>query len=351
MTMKAARFFGPNDMRVVEVPVPSPGPYDILCKVVRAGICGTDMAIYSGETSFLEQGLVRFPMTPGHEWSGAVAEIGSAVTDFKIGDRVISDTCVACGQCYSCLVGEYYDCKKVQSVGTIRAWDGAYADYILMPQRHLFHLPENVGFDQGAMVEPAATALYAVKRAEVAIGDSVLVHGTGPIGILAAKLAKLSGAAKVLITGRKPFKLEMACRMGADVAINTTEEDLPEVVRREIGSDGVDRVVEASGALDLLRQSIGLTRPGGTISSVAFYERLGDKIDIDKLVLGGITFRGVVGSLGMNRPILNLLASGLLDPVPLITDRYAFNEVHDAMRAMREKNDRRIKIMMEMDRP
>jgi 2-desacetyl-2-hydroxyethyl bacteriochlorophyllide A dehydrogenase len=347
--MKVARLHGPKDLRMEELPIPTPGPYDVVCKVVRCGVCGTDYAIYSGDTSFWNQGLIRVPMTLGHEWSGIVAEIGSMVKNFKPGDRVVGDTGVACGQCDHCLVGDYYRCKSSQAVGTVMAWDGAYAEYILMPQRHLFHLPENVSFDQGAMVEPAATALYAVKKAEVGIGDSVLVVGTGPIGLLAAKEAKLSGAAKVLVAGRKEFKLNLAKKLGADVTINTTKEKLADVIRREVGSEGVDRIVEASGSLEILKECFNIVRPFGTISSVAFYEQNASDINIDRLVLNNISFHGVGGSLGMNQPVLNLLASGQLDPTVMITDRYPFSRVQDALNAMREKSDNRVKIMLEME--
>jgi L-iditol 2-dehydrogenase len=347
-TMKVARLHGVKDIRMEEMPVPTPGPFDVLCKVVRCGVCGTDYAIYSGETAFWKQGLIRVPMTLGHEWSAVVAEVGSMVKNFKPGDRVVGDTGVACGQCDHCLVGDYYRCKKSQAVGTVMAWDGAYAEYILMPQRHLFHLPENVSFDKGAMVEPAATALYSVKKAEVAIGDSVLVIGTGPIGLLAAKQAKLSGAAKVIVAGRKEFKLDLAKKLGADVVVNTTKENLSEVVRREVGGDGVDRVIEASGSLTMLKESFNMVRPLGTISSVAFYEELANEVNFDRLVLSGISFHGVGGSLWQNQPVLNLLASGQLDPTVMITDRYPFERVVEALEAMRGNNERRMKIMLEM---
>lgn len=136
-------------------------------------------------------------MTPGHEWSGIVDKIGEGITGLAPGDRVTGDSIVSCGACYECLNGKYDHCPDLQAVGTIRTWDGAYADYILMPARHLFKLPSNVSFDNAAIVEPAAIALNSVILAGVTVGDRVLVHGTGPIGIAAAKLAKLAGATKV----------------------------------------------------------------------------------------------------------------------------------------------------------
>ena len=347
-TMKVARLFAPNDLRMIDMPIPKLRPHDVLCKVERVGVCGTDYAIYSGEFSFVKTGDVKFPMTLGHEWSATVADVGAEVQNFKTGNRVVGDTCVACGHCNHCLLGEYGRCKKVQPVGTIHAWDGAYAEYIIMPERHLFHLPDSVSFDQGAFVEPAATSLYAVKLADVAIGDTVLVHGTGPLGILAAKLSKLCGASKVFITGRKPFKLETALNYGADVAINTTQQSFAEVIMDHTKGEGVDRVVEASGSTDLFKQSLDVVRHGGTVSLVAFYEKMVDQLEIDKFVFGNITLRAVAGSLGMYEPVLNLMASGMLDTTELITGRYKFDDIEQALKDMKEKNTQRIKWIVDM---
>ena len=345
-TMQAERIFGPMDLRVVAVPVPELGPHDVLCKVVRSGVCGTDYAIYTGEFRYVKNGGITFPMTPGHEWSGVVAEVGSAVQRFARGDRVVGDTAVACGNCNECLVGDYFRCTKAQAVGTINTWDGAYAEYMMMPERHLFPLPDSVSFDNGALVEPAATALYAVVRAGVSIGDTVLVQGSGPIGIAAAKLAKLSGASRVIITGRQDFKLQKALALGVDAAVNTRQESVAEAVLQHTGQSQVDCIVEAAGDVELLRESISLVRPGGTVAVVAFYEQVMERFDIDGLVFGGVTLRPVTGSLGMYQPILRLMASGMLDLTSLITGRYPLLQARQAMTDIREHNDTRLKIMM-----
>ena len=347
-TMKAARLFGPGDMRIVDAPIPELRAHDVLCRVVRSGICGTDYAIYSGEFSFVKSGGVKFPMTPGHEWSGVVERVGPEVTLLSPGDRVVGDTGVSCGACNQCLLGNYYACAESRSVGTVNAWDGAYAEYIVMPDRHLFPLPERVSFDNGAMVEPAATALFAVMRAEVRIGDTVLVHGSGPIGITAAKLAKLMGAAKVIITGRKDVKLKAALALGVDAAVNTTKEPWADAVRREAAPYGVDRVIEASGSTQLLTESLPLVKLWGVVSAVAFYERPVEGFNVDQLVFGNLTLRGSAGSLGMYPIILKLMDCGILDLSSLITGRYPFAKVVQAMADMKEKNETRIKLMLEM---
>lgn len=346
--MKAARIFGPADIKIVDVPVPELGRNDVLCKVVRAGVCGTDYAIYTGEISFVKSGLIKYPLTPGHEWSGIVEQIGPEVKNFKNGDRVVGDTWVSCGNCSFCVTGNVSRCKKLRSVGTINAWDGAYAEYIMMPERHLFHLPDNVSFDNGALVEPAATALYAVVRADVKLNDTVLVLGSGPIGIMAAKLAKLSGASQVIIAARKDCKLKIALGLGVDAAVNTSREKLAEKVRELAGATGVDKIIEASGSTKLLKESLHFVKPGGVISCVAFYEQMVDGFDIDHFVINDLTIRGVSGSPGTYPAVLNLMDLGLADFSSLITERRPFEEAPRIMRDMEERNETRIKIMLEM---
>lgn len=341
--MKAARIYGKNDIRVMEIETPKPGPGEVLCKVVRAGMCGTDYAIFSGEFSFIEKGLVPMPLTPGHEWSGVVAKIGPGVTLFAEGDRVVGDTCVSCGQCYECLIGQYGKCKHCRSVGTVNPWDGGYAEYVLMPQRHLLKLADGISFENGACVEPAATALYSLHIANVGIGDTVLVLGSGPIGIAAAKLAKLCGASIVAIVGRKDFKLQKALDMGIDAAINTSRVNLVDGVKDVFGAWGVDKIIEASGSIDMLNESSRLLNIGGTVSAVAFYEREVQNFEIDNFVFGNLTLKGSAGSLGMYRPVLRLMETGMLDMTSLITSTCTLDEVPQAMVEMKTKNDTRIK--------
>jgi L-iditol 2-dehydrogenase len=346
--MRAARLLAPNDLRILDVPQPELGPHEVLCRVARCGICGTDHAIFTGEFSGVRTGTVRFPMTLGHEWSGTVAALGSRATRFALGDRVVGDTGVSCGHCTECLLGNYGNCPEGRAVGTVNAWDGAYAEYIVMPERHLFPLPENVGFDAGAMVEPAATALYAVVRAGVRTGDTVLVNGTGPIGLCAAKLAALSGAARVIVAGRRESKLKLALAFGADAVIDTTQGPMLEAVHAQAGTGGVDRIIEASGAVELLAESFRCVRPGGVVSVVAFYEKPLPEFDVDQFVFTNATVHAVAGSLGQYPPVLKLMAAGRLDPTPLITARYPFGDVLQALRDWGAKPEERVKSMLVM---
>ena len=342
--MKAARLYAPLDLRMEDIPVPEPGPGEVLCKVRRAGICGTDYAIYTGEFSFVKSGDVHFPLTQGHEWSGVVARVGSGVRNFKPGDRVISDTNVSCGRCFACLSGRITECRELRPLGTIHAWDGAFAEYILMPERHTFHLPDSVSFDDGAMVEPTTIAYSGVRAAKVSVGETVLVHGCGSIGIIAAKLAGLAGASRVFLTGRTPFKLDCARRFGAaDVYINTRTTSITEALEGRTP----DKVIETSGSLELLTDAFGRVRNGGIVASVAFYEKKLAEFDVDRLIFGNVDFVGVANNAGTYEPVLNMLSAGKFHPSELITGRYPFLEIHQGYADMKLKNSTRIKWMLE----
>lgn len=347
--MKVARLYSPKDIRVIEQPMPEPESGEAVCKIVCTGICGTDYAIYSGEFSFVKNGMVKFPMTLGHEWSGIVEQVGPGVTNVKPGDRVVGDTAVACGSCYHCVIGQYGRCKDLHPVGTVNAIDGAYCEYVRMPARHLFQVPDNVSFENGAMVEPSAIAMSSVDASELKIGDTVLVLGSGPIGIAAAKLAKLSGASKVVIAARKDYKLKKAMALGLDGTINTTNISLEEGIKKQFGTCGVDKVIEASGSVELLKESLKYINSGGVIASVAFYERLVDGFDIDRFVFGEIKIKGVACTVGMYHRVLRLMACGMFDLSSIITARYKLEQAGQALEDMRAMGETRIKSIFEIN--
>jgi 2-desacetyl-2-hydroxyethyl bacteriochlorophyllide A dehydrogenase len=345
-TMKAARTYAPGDMRWMDVARPVPGPREVLCRVQRVGICATDTAIYSGQASFVKSGAVHFPLTQGHEWAGEVAEVGDGVERFTPGDRVVGETGVACGHCPACLDGRWPRCEQARSVGTVNAVDGAFADFILMPERHLHALPLSVSLDNAALVEPAATALYAVHKAGVRIGETVLVQGSGPIGILAAVLAKRSGAARVFITGRKEAKLRAARAMGADAVIDTTKQSAAAALHEHTATGRVDRLIEASGSASLFRESLGLVEPGGVIAAVAFYDGVLPSFDIDAFMFADVSLVPVGGSPGMYPAVLALMASGDLDATPLITERVPLPHAPDMFARFDHDAAARLKVMM-----
>jgi len=346
--MKAARLYGPKDLRLMDVPIPNVGDDDVLIRVKYCGVCGTDYSIYSGESSFIEAGLVKFPMTLGHEYSGVIEKVGKDVTDFAPGDRVVADTGISCGCCDDCREGNYLRCEKMQAVGTINAKDGGYAEYTSMPQRHVFRLPDDVSLKEGAIVEPVATGLYSVLQGEVGIGDDVLIIGTGPIGLGAVPFVKLSGAKKVILAGRKPYKLDIGKQLGADYLINTVEEDIVERVMDLTDGKGADVIIESSGSVDMFAKSTEIAAIGCRISVVAFYEQLINNINMDLLVIKDIKIHSVMGSPNMGPKVIQMMESKKTDFTPLITEVYPFKDVNHVLENFRSNNEKRIKVLLEL---
>lgn len=346
--MKAIVIAAPGDARMIETEKPKLGPADVLVKVLYSGVCGTDLSILSGDMSLVRDGLIKYPVRIGHEWSGIVEEVGPEVKGFKPGDRVVSDSGVACGECIHCLNKDYGHCENIKSLGTVNCWNGSFAEYILMPERHLFRLPDEVSLEEAALIEPASIALAGLKHSNINKSSKVLIIGTGPIGLAAIPLAKAMGAAKVMISGRKPYKLDVAKTMGADVVINATKEDLNGIVMKETGGKGVDVIIETSGAISTINQSVDIIAQGGSVALIGFYEvRLND-VNIDKFVMKCVKMVGILGEIGLPQEVIDWMKKAKISFKPLITHRFKFDEVIEAMKTAGEKNDTKIKMLVEM---
>jgi len=344
--VKTAKLIAPEKFEILDLPIPQPQPGEALIKVEYVGICGSDYAIYTGEGQFVKKGLIKYPIILGHEWSGTIVELGDGCNKFQIGDKVVGDGEVSCGKCPECISGAFSDCRNLRGVGTIDAWDGAYSDYIVMPERHIHQIPEGVSMQEAALVEPAAIALKTVRAAKVKMGDVVLVQGTGAIGLSAAHLAHIAGASCIILSGLSDRKLEIGEKMGADIIVNINKTDLLPIVKKVTQGQGVDVVIEASGAQSALRDAFLAVKGGGIISIPAFYERPIPKIDLDDLIFKNVTIEGVCGGAGLPPTILDLMKNGRVNFTPMITDHFALEEVPEAMVAMKELDDTRVKILL-----
>jgi len=347
--MKALIMEGPRRAVVREVPTPEAAGDMVRIKVMRTGICATDQAIYSGDCSFIRSGEIRYPVRIGHEYSGIVDAVGPEVKGFRPGDRVFSDCAVTCGRCPACLRKNYGECADVRSLGTVHTWDGCFAEYMLMPERHVFHLPDPVSLDEAALIEPVAVAYDAFRGLSLQKSDTVAVIGAGPIGMASVWLAKNFGAGTVVMAGRNERKLAIARQVGADVTINTTSENPAEALRRLTQGRGADMFIEASGAESALVEAIQATRRDGLISIVSFYDRDLNNLPIDNLVLRCLTLRGTAGRFGNPPAVCAMMEKSPIRLTPVITHRIRLEDCPeyfaDAGNYQREK----VKVMVEFD--
>jgi 2-desacetyl-2-hydroxyethyl bacteriochlorophyllide A dehydrogenase len=338
----------PGELHIVEMEKPAPGPREILAKVLHCGICGTDVSIADGTLNLGKGNDPIYPVRIGHEWSGQVVELGSESKRLKIGDRIISDTGYSCGECEYCMRGEFGSCVEGRAIGTIgNCWPGAFAEYMLIPERLVFRLPDNVPSDVAALVEPAGVGFYGLTKTPIGPGTNLLVVGTGPISLGGLACAKGMGAGKTILAGRKDAKLAIGKKLGADILVNMDKENLRDVIMRETNGRGMDVVLDSTGAPALLNQTVALTRSSGYIVLPGFYERLINDFAIDNIIVRNCTLIGGAGTPDMQRRILDMLANGHVDLKPMITDRYPFDRVLEAFKAVKEKNATRVKVLVD----
>jgi len=345
--MKAITVYGPNDARMEEVPKPLATGDMIVMKVERTGVCATDFSIFTGESSFIRSGEIVFPCRFGHEWAGVVESVGPDVTEFKPGDRVYTDNFVSCGKCEACARHDYAHCRYHRSVGTVNCWDGCYAEYMQMPERHVFHLPDELSMDEGALIEPASIAYDAFKGVTLTEQDTVAVFGTGAIGMISVWLAKYYGAGKVILVGRNSDKLNVAFQIGADAVVNNREVDAVTKIKELTDGVGAQLVVETSGAASCLKDSILAVAKRGRISVVSFYEKEIDGINIDPLVLRHISMVGAAGSAGNAPGVCEIMRVNPMKLTPVISHHVPFANALDVFVNEEKYHNEKIKIMID----
>ncbi len=347
--MKAITVYGPRDARIESVPVPSASGDMIVAKVIRTGVCATDLSIYSGDSSFIRSGEIRYPVRFGHEWAGIVEAVGPDVKDFRPGDRVYADNFVSCGQCPACKRGDYMKCPSNRSVGTVNTWDGCYAEYMQMPERHVYHLPDELSMDEGALIEPASIAYDAFRGVTLGPQDTAVVYGTGAIGMVSAWLAKYYGAGQVILVGRSDAKLEVAKKIGADAVINGKKEDAVKRIREMTKGKGANLVVETSGSVSALKESILACTRYARISVVSFYEHDVDGLPVDPLVLGCLSLVGAAGRYGNATAVCEIMRNNPVKLTPVFTHHIPFENTLDIFEHEDKYRPEKIKAIITFD--
>lgn len=344
--MKAARLTGPKRIEYLDVPQPACAEDEVLIQVKCVGVCGTDVEMYNGTMAYFKMGWTRYPITLGHEWSGVIVERGRAVTDLAVGDRVTGDVTIGCGRCDNCMRGLYNICLSKIEVGLCRGKDGAYAEYLTMPARHVYRIPEAVGFEEAALTEPAATVVKAIRKAQFEPGAICVIQGDGPIGLLAVQAANACGAGLVILSGTIDQKLAVGRQTGADITVNVTHQDLATVVAQATDGVGADFVMEASGNPEAFKQAAQITRMGGTISVVGLYETPIHDCDMGDIVVRDLNLITSVASQNSFKQTLRLMSKGKIDARPLISHRFPLAEAEKAFDVQIHHPAQRCKILL-----
>lgn len=265
----------PKEITFNEVPVPEIKADQVLVKIMKIGVCGSDIHVYHGKHPF-----TSYPVTQGHEVSGEIVKLGEKVTGFTVGQKVTIQPQVVCGKCYPCRHGKYNLCEELKVMGFQTT--GTASEFFAVDAAKVTALPEDMSYDEGAMIEPLAVAVHAVKRAGDVKGMKIAVLGAGPIGILVAQTAKGLGAESVMITDVSDLRLEKAKECGVDFCINTKEKDFGEAMLENFGPDKADVIYDCAGNNITMGQAIKYARKGSTIILVAVFAGMAE---IDLAVL------------------------------------------------------------------
>lgn len=350
--MQALRWHGPGDLRLEDVPEPGPPARgEAIVEVAWCGICGTDLHEYTEGPMLIRPTPHPLtgqapPITLGHEFSGRVVALGQDVVEASVGDRVVVDPCWRCGTCYWCRRGDYHVCRRGGSVGL--ASDGALARLVRVQGAGLVRIPESVDDRIAALAEPLAVGLHAVRRAHVRPGDRVVVVGAGPIGAAAVLAARAAGATEIIVSEPRLGRRHLAEQVGATRTLDPGTQDIRNEVRSMTEAVGADVVLECTGGGHLVAPSLELVRRGGRLVLLG--------IGTDSAVIDPrrVTLfeRQVVGSLGYRNDIprvLDLIATGRLDPTPLVTGTVPLPEaVGGAFDALLDPKREHVKVLVDV---
>ncbi|HOM17569.1 MAG TPA: galactitol-1-phosphate 5-dehydrogenase [Thermoguttaceae bacterium] len=314
--MKALVLTAYHRLELLDVPIPPVGPEDVLVRVHCCGICGSDVHGLDGST-----GRRRPPVIMGHEAAGVIAQVGSAVVGWTVGDRVTFDSTIWCGRCGPCRAGLWNLCDHRRVLGVScdeYRQDGAFAEYVTVPQHILYHLPDRVSFEQAALVEPLAVAMHAVGQIPVRVGDTAVVVGTGMVGLLAVQVLRQAGCARIWAVDMDSGRLELACQLGAEEGFRPDRVDVAAEIRRRTHGRGADVVLEVVGIPSTVALAVDTVRKGGYISLVGNVSpQVG--LPLQSVVTRQIRLQGICASCGEYPACLEMISGGRIRVEPLMS--------------------------------
>lgn len=340
--MLQAKLIKPEKIVIQEVKKPVAEDDEVLIKVKRIGICGSDIHAYFGKHPY-----ISCPIVQGHEFSGEIVEIGKNVKMFSPGDKVTVMPQIVCGKCYPCTHGNYHICNNLKVIGC--QTDGAAQEYFAVDNKLVIKLPEGMNYDQGAMVEPAAVGVHAAGRLDDVKKKKIIVMGAGPIGNLTAQVAKGLGAEAVMITDINDHRLEIAKKCDIDFTVNTATEDLGEAIQRHFGKNQADAIIECVGIEETISQAVHYSRKGTDIIVVGVFS---DKPQVD---IGSVQDKELrlIGTLMYKEKdyftAIDLIRFHKINLKPLISCYFSFQDYGRAYKFIEKKKGNSMKILIDLE--
>ena len=332
----------PGQITFREIPVPTPRPDQVLVKIKKIGVCGGDIHVYHGTHPY-----TSYPVTQGHEVSGQVVALGEYVKDIPLGQKVTIEPQVFCGRCYPCLHGKYNLCEKLKVMGFQTT--GTASEYFAVDASKVTPLPETMTYGEGAMIEPLAVTVHAVRRFPEVKGTRAVVLGCGPIGILLIQSLKALGAKSVLATDISDVRLDLARQLGADYAVNTAKADYAEALLAAFGPDKADVIYDCAGNDTTMDQAIQYARKGSTIILVAVFGRRAN-VDLAKLNDSELDLN--TSMMYRHEDYLDairLVNEGKIRLKPLQSRHFAFADYLQAYRYIDENREKTMKVLIDVD--
>lgn len=347
-TMQALVVLEPNRFEIQEVPVPVPGPGEVLARVRAVSICGTDVHLVRGDyPGFWPP---AFPFIPGHEWAGEIVALGPGTERYgwRIGDRVAGTSHDACGVCQKCVEGRYNLCENYGVAGLHKQYghnvSGADATYVVHGVKAIFRLPDGLSFAEGAVVDPASIALHVANRGGIRPGDAVAITGAGAIGLLAGDAARVRGAARVIVIEKTPARAAKAGQMGFETVDSSVDDPAGEV-RKRTGGLGVDVVLECAGVPAAVQLALAMLRRGGRCAAVGIPTQ-GVDVDMQRIVLDELELVGCRATAGEMRHVMPLVEQGRIRVREVTTHQFALTDYGRALATFKDPASGAIKIII-----
>ena len=332
----------PGIIEFQERALPELGTKDVLIKVKAASICGSDLHVYKGKHP-----SAPLPVAVGHEVSGEVVRIGGNVSGVALSDRVAVEPVIACGKCHFCLRGKYHLCTKISF--QYRQGQGGFAPYFVVNERWLHKLPEDISYEEGALIEPLAVAIHAVTKGCISIGQTGAIFGAGAIGLLILMVMKHAGVGDIFVVDIQDHRLEKAIALGASSVLNNLNTDVVEQIFRMTNRLGVDKAFEAVGIEATLVQSLNVLKKGGTAVLAGIFERPEGYIPANVFVQKEITLTGSQGYCWDFQEAVKFVEHNDVQLSQLITHVLPLGELHDGFELLMDPKNNAIKVVIKVD--
>ncbi len=333
----------PEKIEFQDRKLPALGTNDVIIKVKAASICGSDLHIYKGKHP-----SAPLPVAVGHEVSGEVVRIGEHVSSVALGDRVAVEPVIACGKCHFCLRGKYHLCTNISF--QYRQGQGGFAPYFMANERWLHKLPENISYEEGALIEPLSVAIHAVTKGCVNIGQTGVIFGAGAIGLLILMVMKYAGVGDIFVVDIQEHRLEKAIALGASSVLNNLNTDAVEQIFKMTNRLGVDKAFEAVGIEATLVQSLEVLKKGGTAVLAGIFERPEVRIPANIFVQKEITLTGSQGYCWDFQEAVKFVEHSDVQLSQLITHVIPLGELHDGFELLMDPENKAIKVVIKVDR-